>query len=108
MCVVVQSGGGKGRIVPAMKKILAVTKTLAWFACALGLLAGSAFAQKTPTQKDYEQREDRKEVAKDRMAIVQPDRRDERGAESKGEKKIESSPLRGEPEKAPKPRGDAN
>ena len=39
-----------------------MTKTIACFAGALALVAGSAFAEKTPAEKENEARQDRRDV----------------------------------------------
>jgi hypothetical protein len=70
-----------------------MTKTIACFAGALALVAGSALAQKTHSEKDSEVRQDRKEVKKDRRAVradrheVRQDRHDVGNAERRDDKK---------------------
>lgn len=50
-------------------------KTIACFAAALALVAGSALAQKTLTEKDNGARVDRKEIRHDRRATERDDDR---------------------------------
>ena len=67
-------------------------KRIVCFAGALALVAGSAFAQKTPEQLDSDIRKDQKEVRKDRRIVkedrieVRQDRRDLGDAERKDDK----------------------
>ena len=69
-------------------------KKLVCIAGALALVAGSAFAQKTHTEKENEVRQDRKEVKQDRRTVkqdrreVRQDRRDLRNAEHRDDKKL--------------------
>ena len=70
-----------------------MTKKIVCFAGALALVAGSAFAEKTPAQKDSQVFEDQKEVRKDRRIVkedridVRQDRRNLRDAEIRDDKK---------------------